>query len=220
MCIKNKMRFKKGMVFLLFSSSIFAQKAEKILKNISNNMQKKEQMYFKFEYVLENKPAKMYQKIQGEIYLQKNKYYIQFGQNILLNNGQKIYNINTEDKEINVMLPSEMDKENILSNPKNFLKAYKKEYDYFWYKKKDKRLQKYTYIQAVPQDKNKEIAYVLIGFDAKKKLIKHFIIVDKNATQTFLELKKIRTDKKSIPPKQFIFDKNFYEKQEYIINES
>ena len=220
MCLKNGICVKKWLVFLLLTGNIFAQKARQVLKNVSDTMYQKEHIYLKFDYVLQNKATSVHQKIYGEVYLKKNKYYIQFMQNTLINDGRKIYNINTEDKEINVMNPAELteQEDQMLLNPRAFLKIYKKKYEYQWYRKKDKRLKKYQYIQAVPQDKNQEIAYVLIGLDLRKKLVRHLISVYKNATQIDLYIKKIRTNE-IFSAQRFVFDKQTYEQQDYIINE-
>ena len=46
----------------------------------------------------------------------------------------------------------------------------------------------------------------------------HVISVDKNATQNILETKNLKT-KIKFDAKKFTFDRQFYEKQDYFINE-
>ena len=141
-------------VILFTGKNIFSQNAEQTLKNISKNMSNQSKMYLEFEYVLNNKAAKINQKLFGKLSLEKNKYHLDFMQNTIIHDGEKIYNINNEDKEINVINPEDIEPEDeTLLNPRYFLSLYKNQYFYSWYKKSDKRLKKYKYIQAIPKKK-------------------------------------------------------------------
>ncbi len=106
----------------------FAQKideqAKKILDEVTQNYESKENTYFKFVFSSGN--GKIAKNQSGIYYAAKDKYKLKIMGTEQIFDGKKIYNISADEKEVTI---AKSDGKDAMFSPINYLDTYKKDYN-------------------------------------------------------------------------------------------
>ena len=205
------------MCLLLVSSTLlFAQgpeQAKYLLNQVSAETKKQKNLRFEFQYVLENKEEDTRQETEGKVTLAGNQYKLEFLEVIQLFDGNKIYTIVPENKEITVSAPEE--NEAISVNPSQLLNFYEEGYGYEWDIRQKVMGRNIQFVKLIPTEENVDIQYLLLGIDIAKNSIYKLIEIGNNKTSTTLTIKN-QEENISLPPDFFEF--NSAEFPNYYIN--
>jgi len=205
------------MCLLLVSSTLlFAQgpeQAKYLLNQVSAETKKQKNLRFEFQYVLENKEEDTRQETEGKVTLAGNQYKLEFLEVIQLFDGNKIYTIVPENKEITVSDPEE--NEAISVNPSQLLNFYEEGYGYEWDIRQKVMGRNIQFVKLIPTEENLDIQYLLLGIDIAKNSIYKLIEIGNNKTSTTLTIKN-QEENISLPPDFFEF--NSAEFPNYYIN--
>ena len=205
------------MCLLLVSSTLlFAQgpeQAKYLLNQVSAETKKQKNLRFEFQYVLENKEEDTRQETEGKVTLAGNQYKLEFLEVIQLFDGNKIYTIVPENKEITVSDPEE--NEAISVNPSQLLNFYEEGYGYEWDIRQKVMGRNIQFVKLIPTEENVDIQYLLLGIDIANNSIYKLIEIGNNKTSTTLTIKN-QEENISLPPDFFEF--NSAEFPNYYIN--
>ena len=205
------------MCLLLVSSTLlFAQgpeQAKYLLNQVSAETKKQKNLRFEFQYVLENKEEDTRQETEGKVTLAGNQYKLEFLEVIQLFDGNKIYTIVPENKEITVSDPEE--NEAISVNPSQLLNFYEEGYGYEWDIRQKVMGRNIQFVKLIPTEENVDIQYLLLGIDIAKNSIYKLIEIGNNKTSTTLTIKN-QEENISLSPDFFEF--NSAEFPNYYIN--
>ena len=205
------------MCLLLVSSTLlFAQgpeQAKHLLNQVSAEIKKQKNLRFEFQYVLENKEEDTRQETEGKVTLAGNQYKLEFLEVIQLFDGNKIYTIVPENKEITVSAPEE--NEAISVNPSQLLNFYEEGYGYEWDIRQKVMGRNIQFVKLIPTEENVDVQYFLLGIDIAKNSIYKLIEIGNNKTSTTLTIKN-QEENISLPPDFFEF--NSAEFPNYYIN--
>ena len=205
------------MCLLLVSSTLlFAQgpeQAKYLLNQVSAETKKQKNLRFEFQYVLENKEEDTRQETEGKVTLAGNQYKLEFLEVIQLFDGNKIYTIVPENKEITVSDPEE--NEAISVNPSQLLNFYEEGYGYEWDIRQKVMGRNIQFVKLIPTEENVDVQYLLLGIDIAKNSIYKLIEIGHNKTSTTLTIKN-QEENISLPPDFFEF--NSAEFPNYYIN--
>ena len=205
------------MCLLLVSSTLlFAQgpeQAKYLLNQVSAETKKQKNLRFEFQYVLENKEEDTRQETEGKVTLAGDQYKLEFLEVIQLFDGDKIYTIVPENKEITVSDPEE--NEAISVNPSQLLNFYEEGYGYEWDIRQKVMGSNIQFVKLIPTEENVDVQYLLLGIDIAKNSIYKLIEIGNNKTSTTLTIKN-QEENISLPPDFFEF--NSAEFPNYYIN--
>jgi len=195
------------MCLLLVSSTLlFAQgpeQAKYLLNQVSAETKKQKNLRFEFQYVLENKEEDTRQETEGKVTLAGNQYKLEFLEVIQLFDGNKIYTIVPENKEITVSDPEE--NEAISVNPSQLLNFYEEGYGYEWDIRQKVMGRNIQFVKLIPTEENVDIQYLLLGIDIAKNSIYKLIEIGNNKTSTTLTIKN-QEENISLSPDFFEFN--------------
>ncbi|MET2984162.1 LolA family protein [Aureibaculum conchae] len=206
-------------VLILSVSFTFAQtdaKAKKLLDEVSNKMNKYENIYVQFKYNLDNAKEKVHQETRGDVTLKGDLYNVNFLGTNQFFDGRKTYTIITEDEEVNIS--DAEDNEEGTITPSKFFSFYKKGFNYKWDILQNITGRKIQYVKLTPIDSNSDIKQILLGVDVNTNHIYKLIETGNNGTVTTLTVSDFKTNQ-PISETLFTFDKAKYENEGYIINE-
>ncbi|MBB4805439.1 outer membrane lipoprotein-sorting protein [Chryseobacterium defluvii] len=202
--------FVVGAVGLANAQKIDA-KAKKILDDITSNYNSKKNSYFKFSFgsgingqVTKTEP--------GIYYSAGDKYKLKIMETEQIFDGNKIYNINTEDMEVTIAKPNGS---SIMFSPINYLTTYRNEYNVTYGGKKKVNGVNTDFIKLTPVKSN-GLKYVYLFVDsAKKQMVK----LEQHGTNKDVAVIAIKEYKENqeLNPNMFVFDKNKF--KNYIITE-
>lgn len=191
-------------------SQTIDSKSKSILDDVTRNYKSKKNSYFKFSYSTGN--GKTSQNQTGIFYSDNNRYRLKIMGIEQIFDGNKVYNINDEDKEVTVSKPN--DNQTHFS-PLSYLDSYKKDYNVKYMGKKT--------VSGIPVDiitmlpaKNKGIKSVTLYINTpQKKLIKLEQVSGNNETAVI----SINNYKENQPLSSsvFTFDKAKY--HNYLVTE-
>ena len=208
---------KIAIVFLLIiMNKVYSQSSEdakKLLDDVSTNISSFKNIYFDFTYSLNNKEEQIKQETNGNVTVSGDNYKLNYLGLVQIFDGKNIYTIIPENEEITI---SKADSENDIGiNPSKLLTFYKSGYNYFM-DIKQKHLDKFIqFIKLVPDDKNSDLNYLLLGIDINTKNIFRLIEIGKNETITTLT---INNQKTNIILEKLFFSINFDDYPNYYIN--
>ena len=194
-----------------FSAQKVDAKAKTLLDAVANNYKSKNNVYFKFVYgtgegknVTKTEP--------GIFYSSKDLYKLKIMGTEQIYDGNKIYNISTEDQEVTVAKPT--GKEQMFS-PLTYIEEYKKGYNVKYVGKVTVNGVKSDYIKLTPTTKNGIKEVNLFINDAKKQLVK----LEQFSTDNSVSVIAISNYKENqtLNNDIFSFDKNQY--KNYIVTE-
>ena len=205
--------FKKTLLILSLGmlSMAAAQKVDSKAKNIldetSANYKSKSTMYFKFVYGMGNN-GKVSKNQTGIFYTSKNKYKLKIMGNEQIFDGNKVYNINTEDMEVTIAKPNGSE---AMLSPINYLDSYKKDYNISYTGNKNNL----EVIKLTPTKKN-GIKHVFLHINKAKKQIEKIEQYADNNDITTISISQYKENLK-VDSSTFSFNKNLY--KNYLITE-
>lgn len=185
-----------------------AEKAKKLLDEVSAKVNSYENIQIEFKYQLNNKESKTNQESKGNVTLEGDKYVLNFLGFTKMFDTKKVYTIVPANEEVTIT-DAEDDEEGSLS-PSQMLTFYKNGYTYSWDILQNVRGRKIQYIKLVPTDSESDIKSVLLGIDIKTKHIYNLIETAKNGTNTTLTVNSFKTNQ-PLSKSLFIFDESKYE---------
>ena len=191
-------------------SQTIDSKSQKILDEVTRNYKSKKNSYFKFSYT--SGSGKNLRSQTGIFYSDNTRYKLKIMGSEQIFDGNKLYNINDEDKEVTISKPND---EQIHFSPLSYLDSYKKEYDVTYSGKKTMSGIPVDVIKMVPVKNNGLKNVTLYVNTPQKKLIKLEQITTSNEVAV-IGISDYKENQK-LSPTLFTFDKSKY--QNYLITE-
>lgn len=194
-----------------FSAQKVDAKAKNILDAVATNYKSKNNVYFKFVYGTGS--GKTVTKTEpGIFYSAKDSYKLKIMGTEQIFDGNKIYNISTEDQEVTIAKPTGSEQ---MFSPLTYIEEYKKGYNVKYMGKLTVNGVNTDYIKLTPTKKNgiKEVNLFING--AKKQLVK----LEQFSTDNSVSVIAISNYKENqtLNDALFRFDKNQY--KNYIVTE-
>lgn len=195
----------------LVSAIAFAQTPEKLLNEVATKMAAFDNMYIKFNYILENKEVDLKQEANGVVHTHGDKYHLNFLGNLFIYDGFNTYIILPEDEEINIESGSA---EETMLNPSKLLFFYKEGFTYEWYSSSSNT---HKYIKLIPIDSDTDTDHYIVGIDKKTNIIYSIEETGNNGTVTKFLIEEFKSNQ-DISKNLFIFDEAKYQELNYTIN--
>ena len=197
-------------VFGLLSSKAQTKdpKAKALLNEVNTKVNSYKNIQIEFRYVLENGSEKIRQETSGKVTLQGNKYVLDILGIQRIFDGETLYTISPEDKEVTVS-KNNTDEVNTIA-PNALLTFYEAGYNYQMDIIQNKLGRKIQYIKLIPINYDSEIKYALLGIDINTKHIYNLIEIGNNETKTTLTVNTFDTNN-PLPPTFFAFDASKYD---------
>lgn len=194
-----------------FSAQKIDAKAKSILDAVSSNYKAKNNVYFKFVYGTGHN-KKVTKTEPGIFYSAQDKYKLKIMGTEQIFDGNKVYNISTEDQEVTVAKPTP---DYQIFSPLNYVEEYKKGYNVKYLGKITVNGVKTDHIKLIPTNNNGIKEVNLFVNDAKKQLVKleQFSADNSVSVIAISDYKENQTLSNSM----FSFDKNQY--KNYLITE-
>jgi outer membrane lipoprotein-sorting protein len=186
-------------------------KAKKILDDVTANYNAKKNSYFKFSFGTGTN-GQVSKTEPGIYYSAGDKYKLKIMETEQIFDGNKIYNINTEDMEVTVAKPNG---NGSMFSPINYLSTYRNDYNVTYNGKKKINGVNTDFIKLTPVKAN-GIQYVYLFVDsAKKQMVK----LEQHGTNKDVAVIAIKDYKENqnLDPGMFVFDKNKF--KNYLITE-
>src|SRR5690606_33754268 len=205
-------------IFILIFTSFFAngqdaQKAKKLLDEVSAKVKSYENVSIEFRYTVKNLQQNISQDSRGNVTISGDKYISNFLGTTEMFDGKKKYTIIPEDEEITIET-YDPKKENVFS-PSKILTFYTKGYKYEW----DKLLllsgKKIQFIKLKPLDTKSDVKEILLGIDNVTKNIYQLIQISKDGTRSELSIISFKPNQ-ALSENHFIFVESKY--SNYYIN--
>lgn len=201
-------------IFTFILTWISAQKidpkAKTILDGVTSNYQSKDNTYFKFTFnTVANKSTKTE---TGIFYAAKEKYRLKIMGTEQVFDGNKVYNINADEKEITIAKPKKDDE---IFSPISFINEYKKGYNVAYIGKKIINGASLDYIKLTPV-KNNGISQINLYLNAAKKQVVKLEQFSSNGDISTISITKY-TENQKISPDTFTFNKALY--KNYLVTE-
>lgn len=197
----------------LFAQAQEAQKAKKLLDEVSAKVKSYENVSIEFRYTVKNLKENISQNSKGNLTIAGEKYVSNFLGTTEMFDGKKKYTIIPEDEEITIE-SYDPKKENAFS-PSKILTFYTKGYTYSW----DRLLllsgKKIQFVKLKPTDTNSEVKEILLGIDNVTKNIYQLIQILKDETRTELSIISFKPNQ-ALSENHFIFAESKY--PNYYIN--
>ena len=198
-----------------------SKKAKIILDDVSIKMGAYDNMVLEFSQTLVNEDAGIKEgdelPIIGSIALQKEKYNLDYQGNKLIFDGQKMYVINNDEKEVTVS-DDDMDGDDGFIYPSKLLTFYKEGYTYELGEIKVFNGRKTQFINLYPMDSESNISKVQLVIEIRTKHIYQLIQIGKNTSKTTFTITSFKSNQK-LSNKLFSFDPEIYsERNGYIID--
>lgn len=194
-----------------FSAQKVDAKAKNILDAVATNYKSKNNVYFKFVYGT-GSGKKVTKTEPGIFYSAKDSYKLKIMGTEQIFDGNKIYNISTEDQEVTIAKPTGSEQ---MFSPLTYIEEYKKGYNVKYMGKLTVNGVNTDYIKLTPTKKNgiKEVNLFING--AKKQLVK----LEQFSTDNSVSVIAISNYKENqtLNDDLFRFDRNQY--KNYIVTE-
>lgn len=194
-----------------FSAQKIDAKSKTLLDAVSTNYKAKNNVYFKFVYGTGNN-KKVTKTEPGIFYSAKDKYKLKIMGTEQIFDGNKIYNISSEDQEVTIAKPTT---DSQMFSPLNYVEEYKKGYNVKYIGKITVNGVKADQIKLIPTKNNgiKEVNLFVNG--AKKQLVK----LEQFSTDNSVSVIAISNYKENqtLSNTMFSFNKNQY--KDYLITE-
>jgi outer membrane lipoprotein-sorting protein len=208
---------------LSITSIVFSQNSEEaksLLDEVSTKMGAYENMYLGFSQTLSNEDAGINEDdeppIRGVINLQKEKYSLNYLGNKFIYDGNKLYVINNDEKEISIT-EGDLDGDDGFIYPSKLLTFYKDGYNFDMGKLQNINGRKIQFVTLNPIDSNSDIVKVELGIDAKTKHIYKLVQTGSNSSKTTFTITTFKSNQ-ALSENFFKFDKQKYLSQNYTID--
>lgn len=186
-------------------------KAKKILDDVTANYNSKKNSYFKFAFgngmngsVTKTEP--------GIYYTAGDKYKLKIMETEQIFDGNKIYNINTEDMEVTVAKPNGS---TVMFSPINYLTTYRKDYNVTYSGKKNVNGVNADFIKLTPVKAN-GLKFIYIYVDSAKKQMLKLEQHGTNRDIAIIDIKEYK-ENQQLDAGMFVFDKNKF--KNYLVTE-
>lgn len=205
-------------LFILLFTSLFtqaqdAQKAKKLLDEVSAKIKSYDNISLEFRYSVTNLKEQFSQDSRGDLTVQGDKYVFNFMGTTEIFDGKKKYTIIPEDEEVSIENFDPKKDKNF--TPSKMLTFFNSGYSYAW----DKLLllsgKKVQFIKLKPLDPKDECKEILLGVDNVTKNIYQLIETRKDGTRTELTVTSLKTNQ-PISKNHFTFAESKY--PNYYIN--
>ena len=197
-----------------------SEEAKSLLAEVSAKMGAYENMYIGFSQTLSNEDAGIKEgdepPIRGVINIQNEKYILNYLGNKFVYDGNKLYVINTDEKEISIT-DGDMDGDDGFIYPSKLLTFYKEGYNFEMGRLKNMNGRKIQFVTLNPIDSNSDIIKVELGIDAKTKHIYKLLQTGANSSKTTFTITTFRRNQ-TLSENFFMFDKQKYLDQNYTID--
>jgi len=211
------------LISLIMSTTVISQQTEKakiLLDEVSFKMKAYKNMQLNFSTTLINEEAGINEGDElpsnGKITLSGEKYNLDYLGNTFIFDGNKLYVINHDEKEITINNQDFNDDDGIIY-PSKLLTFYEEGYNYSMSNLVATKGRKIQIIELIPMDSDSEIVKVNLGIDVATKHIYKLIQFGANGTKTILTIHQFKSDQ-NISEDMFQFDKSKYEKLDYLID--
>ena len=164
-------------------------RAEILLNNVSEKIDKSESFKISFTYTLENLIENINQDSDGTIIIQNDNYVLEFMGIKQLCDSKKVYSIVPENEEIIITDIEEDESETI--KPSKLLKFYREGYLILWDKKEIYLEKEIQFVKLIPINSESDIDYLQLGIDLKSNDIVKLIEIGKNNTKTILTVNNL-----------------------------
>lgn len=198
-------------LILIFSLNVNAQndpRAENLLSNVSEKIDKAESYRIDFKYTLENKLEGINQDADGTVTIQGDNYLLNFMGITQICDGTSIYSIVPENEEVIISNIEESEDQTI--KPSKLLNFYREGYLILWDKLHSDFNKKIQFVKLIPSNSEADINYLLLGIDISNNTISKLVEIGKNKTKTILNVNSIKFDP-VFEQDIFIFNENNYE---------
>ena len=211
------------LISLIMSTTVISQQTEKakiLLDEVSFKIKAYKNMQLNFSTTLINEEAGINEGDElpsnGKITLSGEKYNLDYLRNTFIFDGNKLYVINHDEKEITINNQDLNDDDGIIY-PSKLLTFYEEGYNYSMSNLVATKNRKIQIIELIPMDSDSEIVKVNLGIDVATKHIYKLIQFGANGTKTILTIHQFKSDQ-NISEDMFQFDKSKYEKLDYLID--
>lgn len=211
------------LISLIMSTTVISQQTEKakiLLDEVSFKMKAYKNMQLNFSTTLINEEAGINEGDElpsnGKITLSEEKYNLDYLGNTFIFDGNKLYVINHDEKEITINNQDLNDDDGIIY-PSKLLTFYEEGYNYSMSNLVAIKGRKIQIIELTPMDSDSEIVKVNLGIDVATKHIYKLIQFGANGTKTILTIHQFKSDQ-NISEDMFQFDKSKYENLDYLID--
>jgi len=164
-------------------------RAEILLNNVSEKIDKSESFKISFTYTLENLIENINQDSDGTIIIQNDNYVLEFMGIKQLCDSKKVYSIVPENEEI-IITDIEEDESKTIK-PSKLLKFYREGYLILWDKKEIYFEKEIQFVKLIPINSESDIDYLQLGIDLKSNDIVKLIEIGKNNTKTILTVNNL-----------------------------
>lgn len=209
--IKNSCRNISRRKYWFCAGSKIDAKAKKILDDITANYNSKKNSYFKFAFgsgmngtISKTEP--------GIYYSSGDKYKLKIMETEQIFDGNKIYNINTEDMEVTVAKPNA---NSTMFSPINYLTSYRKDYNVAYSGKKTVDGVSADLIKLTPVKAN-GLKYIYLYVDSDKKQMLKLEQYGNNKDISVIAIKEYK-ENQQLDPNMFVFDKTKF--KNYLVTE-
>lgn len=208
-------RLSTGLALCFGLLTLNAQKADaqsqKILDAVANNYKFKKNTYFKFLYGTGNN-GKVTKTQTGIFYSTPSQFKLKIMGIEQIFDGNKIYNISDDDKEVTI---AKAGADDAMFSPTNYLNTYKKEYNTTYVGKRTVKGSTTDLIKMIPIKKN-GITSVYLYINTAKKQIAKIEQYSDDKSVAVISISDYKENQK-LNPELFTFNKNNY--KNYIITE-
>ncbi|MDO1447091.1 outer membrane lipoprotein carrier protein LolA [Rhodocytophaga aerolata] len=199
----------------LCTGALMAQKdkrAEEILDAMSDKYKAFHAFKAQFTYTMESPSAGVNETYNGDLTVKGPKYYMNLGEQEIINNGSTVWTYIKETNEVNIS-DYEPDEDEI--TPSKIFSIYKKGYKYNFVEEKKEGGQVYEIVDLIPEDKNKNIFKVRITVNKKDRSMKSLRVFEKSGNRYVYTVNRF-TPVETIDDNFFAFDKSKYKGVEII----
>lgn len=186
-------------------------KAKKILDDITANYNSKKNSYFKFAFGSGTNGA-VSKTEPGIYYSAGDRYKLKIMETEQIFDGNKIYNINTEDMEVTVAKPNA---NTAMFSPINYLTSYRNDYNVSYSGKKTVDGVSADLIKLTPVKAN-GLKYIYLYVDSSKKQMLKLEQFGNNKDISVISIKEYK-ENQQLDPNMFVYDKNKY--KNYLVTE-
>lgn len=194
--------------------------AKDLLDEVSTKMGAYKNMTIAFSQSLINEEAGILEgdepPIRGVISIQGEKYNLSYLGNVFIFDGNKLYIINNEDKEVSIN-DGDLDENSGFIYPSKLLTFYKEGYNFEMGKLENLNGRKIQYIILNPINSDSEITKVQLAVDHKTKHIYKLIQIGDNGAETTFTITSFKSNQ-PLADTFFSFNEEKYKSQNYIID--
>lgn len=186
-------------------------KSKKILDDVTANYNAKKNSYFKFSFG-SGMNGKVSKTETGIYYSAGDKYKLKIMETEQIFDGNKIYNINTEDMEVTVAKPNAGSQ---MFSPINYLSSYRKDYNVTYSGKKTVNGVSADFIKLTPVKSN-GLKHVYLYIDSARKQMLKLEQYGNNKDIAVIAIQEYK-ENQQLDPQMFSYDKNKY--KNYLVTE-